>query len=45
MFKKGLKDSLWCGKGFKVKVCEENVDLLKKLEADVFEVKKNKAKK
>jgi hypothetical protein len=44
MFKKGLKHQTWCSKGFKIEIIEENAEILRKLEADVFS-KKKKAEK
>jgi len=42
-FKKELINHKWNGKGFRgILVCEDNKELLIKLGADVFEVKKTK---
>ena len=44
MFKKGLEGQTWNGKGFKVYICEDNENLLRKLGADVFKAKEKKKK-
>ena len=43
--KKDLIGANWNGKGAKVKIIPENIERLKNLGADVFEVKKAKKKK
>jgi hypothetical protein len=43
--KKDLIGATWNGKGAKVKIIPENIERLKNLCADVFEVKKAKKKK
>ena len=43
--KKDLIGATWNGKGVKVKIIPENIDRLKNLGADVFEIKKSKKKK
>tara|TARA_R100001594_G_scaffold148184_1_gene202794 strand:- start:721 stop:882 length:162 start_codon:yes stop_codon:yes gene_type:complete len=43
--KKNLIGGNWNGKGFSVPITEDNIELLKKLGADVFESKKSKPKK
>ena len=43
--KKDLIGANWNGKGFSISIVEENIEVLKKLGADVFEVKKAKKKK
>jgi len=45
MLKKELIGQNWHGKGFKIEIKDENKTILKKLGADVFEVKKSKKKK
>tara|TARA_R110002020_G_scaffold176958_4_gene369619 strand:- start:906 stop:1130 length:225 start_codon:yes stop_codon:yes gene_type:complete len=45
MLKKELIGQIWNGKGFKIEIKDENKSILKKLGADVFEVKKSKKKK
>ena len=45
MFKKGLENQTWIGKGFKVLIIEENAKILKDLGADVFAEKPKKKKK
>ena len=42
-FKKELINHKWNGKGFRgILICEDNKDLLIKLEADIFEKEKKK---
>ncbi len=43
--KKDLVGSTWYGKGFTVKIVDENIEMLKKLGAEVFETKKGKSRK
>ena len=43
--KKDLIGANWNGKGARVKIIPENIERLKNLGADVFEVKKAKKKK
>ena len=43
--KKDLVGSTWYGKGFTVKIVDENIKMLKKLGAEVFETKKGKSRK
>ena len=43
--KKELIGSTWNGKGFKVEIKKENIEILKHLGADVFKIEKKKKKK